>query len=290
ERYENIRRNDLISVSWDGNYVPHRVTDDEAAGVVDILVFIDISVILLGNLFGTITVRFTVQDVVENQAGDKYRFSKQYVLESELDPSFREPPEFELDGVPTDLLDWDTDSEGDLQVRCFTDRTLPAPNPRRYVIVTVKATLLDGTTETVVLPAAPDFNTYNVLVPLPNHHVANWVGGSFRISFVYYEASGAIRGQSGSLTVTVVGTPVEMPAPDYQPIDLGLIDPAVTGLVYIPHYEPYDPGWIETLCMEHISATGGNIVYTDPQLAGPPGGPRPITPDILAPFNGKGDT
>ncbi|MBO0497135.1 hypothetical protein J1G37_28940, partial [Pseudomonas sp. Marseille-Q1929] len=42
ERYENIRRNDLISVSWDGNYVPHRVTDDEAAGVVDILVFIDI--------------------------------------------------------------------------------------------------------------------------------------------------------------------------------------------------------------------------------------------------------
>ncbi|MBO0497128.1 YncE family protein, partial [Pseudomonas sp. Marseille-Q1929] len=42
--------------------------------------------------------------------------------------------------------------------------------------------------------------------------------------------------------------------------------------------------------MEHISATGGNIVYTDPQLAGPPGGPRPITPDILAPFNGKGDT
>lgn len=290
ERYENIRRNDLIRVSWDGIYEPHRVTDDEAAGIVDILIFIDVTVILLGNLFGTITVRFTVEDIVENQAGDKYRFSKQYLLDSELDPSFREPPEFERDGVPTDFLDWDADSDADLQIRCFTDRTLPAPNPRRYVIVTVKATLLDGTTETVELPAALDINNYNVLVPLPNDHVANWVGGSFRVSFVYYEASGAIRGQSGSHTVTVVGTPVDMPAPDYQPIDLGLIDPDVTGLVHILDYEPYDPGWIETLHMEHISTTGGNIVYTDPQLAGPPGGTRTITPDILAPFNGKGDT
>ena len=290
ERYENIRRNDLIRVSWDGIYVSHRVTDDEAAGVVDILVFIDITVILQGNLFGPITVRFTVEDVVENQAGDKYRFSKQYVLDSELDPSFREPPEFERDGVPTDFLDWDTDSDADLQIRCFTDRTLPAPNPRRYVIVTVKATLLDGTTETVVLPAAPDLNNYNVLVPLPNDHVANWVGGSFRISFVYYEGNGAIRGQSGSHTVTVVGTPVDMPAPDYQPIDLGLIDPDVTGLVHIPHYEPYDPGWIETLYLEHISATGGSTVHVDSQLAGPPGGTRVITPEILALFNGKGDT
>ena len=290
ERYENIRRNDLIRVSWDGIYVSHRVTDDEAAGVVDILVFIDITDILQGNLFGPITIRFTVEDVVENQAGDKYRFSKQYFLDSELDPSFLEPPEFELDGVPTDLLDLDTDSEKDQQTRCYTDRTLPAPNPRRYVIVTVKATLLDGTTETVVLPAVPDLNTRSVLVPLPNHHVANWVGGSFRISFVYYEGSGAIRGQSGSHAVTVVGTPVDMPAPDYQPIDLGLIDPDVTGLVHIPYYLPYDPGWIETLYLEHITATGGSIVHSDSQLAGPPGGTRVITPEILALFNGKGDT
>lgn len=92
ERYENIRRNDYISLSWDGIYVYHRVTEDEALGVTDILIFVDITVILAGNLLGQVIVRFTVEDVAQNPAGDKYRFSKSYVLESQLDPSLREPP------------------------------------------------------------------------------------------------------------------------------------------------------------------------------------------------------
>lgn len=290
ERYENIRRNDYISLSWDGIYVYHRVTEDEALGVTDILIFVDITVILAGNLLGQVIVRFTVEDVAQNPAGDKYRFSKSYVLESQLDPSLREPPSLERNGVETHSLDWDVDSDADLQVRCFTDRTLPTPNPRRYVVVIVKATLADGSTDTVTLAPEQDLNIFTVLVPLPNDLVAQWVGGSFSLSFLYYEGDGTLRGQSGSNTITVAGTSTNMPAPDYTPIDLGLVSPDVNGLIHIPHYELHDPGSLETLWLEHMTPDGGSIIYTDAQLAGNQGGTRTVTPDDLAPFNGKGDT
>ncbi|WLG54547.1 YncE family protein [Pseudomonas extremorientalis] len=288
--YENIRRNDLLSVSWHGQYVDHRVTEDEAAGLVDILVFIDVAVILAGNLLGAVIVRFTVQDVVENPAGDKYRFSKPYNLQSELDPSLRPPPVLERNGLETTALDWDLHNEDNLIVRCFTDRTTPKPNPPRYVIVTVKATLASGTIETVPLPAEQDGNIFTVEVPLSNDLVERWVGGSFTLSFVYYEGDGTIRGQSGSVNVTVDGTQVDMPAPRYTPINLGLVDPDVNGFIHIPRYSPYEPGWLETVVVEHISSTGGTVIYRDTQLAGPEEGIRTVTPDDLAPFNGKGDT
>ncbi|MFP3495323.1 hypothetical protein SB759_13945 [Pseudomonas sp. SIMBA_059] len=289
--YENIRRNDLIRLSWHGVYVLHRVTEDEAAGLVDILIFVDITVILAGNLLGPVIVIFTVQDVVENPAGDKYPFSKPYVLDSQLDPNLRTAPLFERNKVETDLVDWDIHSGDSFQLRCFTDRTIPAPSPRRYVVVTVKATLADGTTETVTLAPKEDLNTYNVEVPLPNELIENWVGALLSISFIYYEGNNTIRGQSGSTPVRVVGTKVDMPPPDYQPINQGLVDPDVTGLVGIPRYKPFNPGWIERLFFEHIpQGGGGSIIYEDSQIAGPEEGFRTITPANLAPFNGKGDT
>ncbi|QJI29175.1 hypothetical protein HKK55_10785 [Pseudomonas sp. ADAK18] len=286
--YEHMRKNDLIDLRWDGIEVHHRVTPDEVAAR-EVRVFVSETVILQGSLLGRTTIRFRVQDVVLNYSGgEKYQYSKPYFLESELDPSLRNAPIFLANWEETNHVDLDTHSESEFTVLVDLERETPTPSPRYRVTVTVFGTLADGSSKTFVLPFVEDRNLRGESVPIPVEIIEQMIGGSFRISYLWHTSTGAVLGQSGSITVTVVGTPVAMPAPTITPIELGLIDPDQDCFAHIPNnYEPYDSSWLETLVMEERISSGGGEYYEEPQLAGAPGGTRRITSSTLQRFKGK---
>ena len=95
--------------------------------------------------------------------------------------------------------------------------------------------------------------------------------------------------QSGSTSVSVVGTPVAMPAVTVAPIEVGLIEPDQDITVQIPFYEPHNPDWLETLVIEHIRPGGGGEDYVEEQLAGAQGGTRYVSKEHLKQFEGVGD-
>ncbi|QDG59943.1 hypothetical protein [Pseudomonas sp. NIBRBAC000502773] len=288
ERYEHIRQNDRIELSWDGVIVTHIVSPAEAAGSGPIRIFVSEAIILQGGLLGTLTLRFRVQDVVENFSGEKYQYSKSYFLVSELDPSLIEAPVFLVDDVDLKQVDIDTQGDAVFKVSCFTGRQLPAPNPPHQVFVTLYATLADGSTREFAVPFRNATNVYVTEVPVDGDIIKQIVGGSFRVSFVIKDADGDFVGQSGSITVTVIGTPVSMPGVTINPIELGLIDPDHDIDVTLPFYEPHNPDWLETLYIEHRVPGGGGETYVESQLAGPQGGSRHVSKADLQRFNGRG--
>jgi len=288
EPYEHIRQNDRIELSWDGIFVIHIVSPAEAAGSGPIRIFVSKDIILQGGQLGPLTLRFRVQDVVENMSGEKYAYSKRYILMSELDPSLLEAPIFMIDSVESTQVDVDTQSDAVFTLSCFTGRQIPAPNPPHKVIATLYATLADGSTPPFTLPAVNATNTYLTTVPVSNDVIKQIVGGSFRVSFVIEDAHGVFIGKSGSITVTVIGTPVSMPGVTINPIELGLIDPEDDITVTIPFYEPHSPDWLETLYIEHRIPGGGGTPYIDSQLAGTQGGSRYVSKEDLQQFNGLG--
>ncbi|NMZ03609.1 YncE family protein [Pseudomonas proteolytica] len=286
EPYPYIRKNDKIEFSWDGVIVIHIVSPEEAAGSGPIRIWVSKSVIDQGGLNGKLILRFRVQDVAENISGDKYQYSQHYLLQSELDPSLSPAPFFLIDGVESSQVDFDTDSEKTFSLQCYTDREVPAPNPPYQVVVTLYATLIDGSTRTFSLPPVNASNLFLTEVPVPREIIEQTVGGSFRASFQLLTAGGAFLKQSGSVTVTVVGTPVSMPGVTIVPIELGLIDPDSDIEITIPFYEPHDPDWLETLVIESHEPGGGSATYTDAQLAGPQGGSYRVTAQDLQQFRG----
>jgi hypothetical protein len=288
EPYEHIRQNDRIELSWDGIFVIHIVSPAEAAGSGPIRVFVSKDIILQGGQLGPLTLRFRVQDVVENMSGEKYAYSKRYILMSELDPSLLGSPIFLVDGEESSQIDFDTQSDSTFEVVVLTTRQFPTPNPRHQVFVSLFATFADGSTQVFPLPAATDNNLGFTTVFVGREIIEQLVGGSFRVSFLWQTASGESLGQSGSITVTVIGTPVSMPGVTINPIELGLIDPEDDITVTIPFYEPHDPDWLETLYIERRIPGGGGTPYIDSQLAGPQGGSRYVSKEDLRQFNGLG--
>lgn len=287
EPYPNMRKNDKIECSWDGAIVTHIVSPEEAAGLTPIRIWISKAIIDQGGLQGKLTLRFRVQDVAENFSGEKYQYSKPYFLQSELDPSLSPAPFFLIDDVESSQVDFDTQSEKKFALSCFTGRVIPAPNPPYQVFVTLYATLIDGSTKTFTLAPVNATNLFLTEVPVPREIIEQTVGGSFRASFQIHTSTGGFLEQSGSVTVTVVGTPVSMPGVSITPIELGLIDPNNDIDVHIPFYEPHDPDWLETLVIETREPGGGNEVYTESQLAGPQGGSYHIASQVLQRFKGK---
>lgn len=287
ESYPNMRKNDKIECSWDGVIVIHILSPEEAAGLTPIRIWISKAIIDQGGLQGKLTLRFRVQDVAENFSGEKYQYSKPYNLLSELDPSLTQAPIFLIDGVESSQVDFDTQSEKNFALSCYTGRVIPAPNPPHKVFVTLYATLIDGSTKTFTLAPVNATNLYLTEVPVPREVIEQTVGGSFRASFQLHTAGGDFLEQSGSVTITVVGTPVSMPGVTITPIELGLIDPDRDIDVHIPFYEPHNPDWLETLVIETRDAGGGNVTHSESQLAGPQGGSYRITSQVLQPFKGK---
>lgn len=292
EPYEHIRHNDEIQLLWNGRWVTHTVSPAEALGAGPVRVHVPKSVIEAGGELGMLTLRFRVQDVVENFSGERYQYSKPYFLNAELDPNLLLPPFFFVDGeelLTPWQIDFDTQSEAVFEVLALTVREVPVPNPRNQIVVTLLGTLADGTTKTFVSDPVIDSNFGFTYIPVPNAVIGELVGGSFRVSFAWQTAGGVEKQRSGSLTITVDGTPVMMPAVTVSPIELGLIPAGEALTVTLPPYEPHNPSWLETLYITHTPPGGGNaVVYKNEQLAGPQGGVRIISADEMAPLNGLG--
>ena len=289
--YEHIRKNDVIELSWDGIFVLHTVTSDEAGGAGPIRVFVDKSIIAQGGQRGTLTLRFRVRDVVENFSGEKYQYSKPYFLNAELDPSLLNAPIFLVDDqeLESRQIDFDTQSGSTFELVVLTDRQFPAPNPRYEITVSLLCTRDDGTSETILLGPVPDLNRGFTYIPIDNDIIAQLVGGSLRVSF-FWKTDAPLPRESGSLTITVVGTKVSMPAPSVSPIELGLIPAGEDITVTIPAYEPHSPGWLETLYITHVPPGGGSaIIFSREQLAGSQGGTYTVTAAELEQFNGRGE-
>ncbi|RFD33754.1 hypothetical protein CER19_02000 [Pseudomonas sp. GL93] len=291
EMYENPRKNDVIEMSWDGIFVLHTVTSDEAGGAGPIRVFVDKSIIAQGGQRGTLTLRFRVRDVVENFSGEKYQYSKPYFLNAELDPNLLDAPIFLVDDqeLESRQIDFDTQSGSTFELVVLTDRQFPAPNPRYEITVSLLCTRDDGTSETILLGPVPDLNRGFTYIPIDNDIIAQLVGGSLRVSF-FWQTDAPLPRESGSLTITVVGTKVSMSAPSVSPIELGLIPAGEDITVTIPAYEPHSPGWLETLYITHVPPGGGSaIIFSREQLAGSQGGTYTVTAAELEQFNGRGE-
>lgn len=287
EPYLNIRKNDVIEVSWDGVLIFHTVSPEEAAASMPIRILVSKSIIDKGGLKGELILRFRAHDVAENiSGGEKYQYSKPYKLVSELDPTLSPAPIFLIDGIPFSQVDFDTQSEKNFILRCFTGLVIPAPNPPYQLFITLYATLIDGSTKTFTLPPVNASNAYVTDVPVPREIIEQIVGGSFRASFQLYTAGGSLLEQSGSVTITVVGTPVSMPGVTIVPIELGLIDPDNDIDIHIPFYEPHDPNWLEFLNIVTREPGGGGLTYRVSRLAGAQGGSYHVAAQDLQPFKG----
>lgn len=291
ERYEHIRHNDVIDLSWDGIFVHHTVSPSEAAGPGPVRVFVPKAVIDAGGQAGELTIRFRVQDVVKNFSGEKYQYSKSYFLSAELDSSLLLAPRFLVDGELLDSkqIDFDTQSDAAFEVLINTGPVFPTPNPRRQITVMLVGTLEDGTSKTYPLGPVIDNNFGVTFVPVDNGIIKELIGGSFRISYTWHTQAGVELGRSGSLTITVVGTPSSMPVVDVSPIELGLIPTDTAIMVTIPPYTPHNASWLERLVIRHIpSGGGGGIFFKQEQLAGAQGGVRYVTAAEMAPFSEVG--
>eukprot|EP01132_Coremiostelium_polycephalum_P012606 gene12606-15405_t len=274
--YPNVRKNDTIEFYWDGIEIRHLVTAAEAGGIQPIRVFISQENILKGGLNGALTLRFRVFDVVQNYSGEKYQYSKPYGLIAELDPSLMSAPFFLVDDAESRQIDYDTQSNSLFEILLQTPRVTPAPLPPNQVTITLTATLADGTIEELVLDPVEVRNGREEIFPVDGDLIERVIGGSFRASFVWHTAAGGHLGQSGSVTVTVVGTPTSMPAVTVTPSELGLINPDDDAFISIPPYQPHAYDSLETLVIEQIVPGGGGIIYSDPQLAGDQGGTRRV--------------
>lgn len=287
--YLHMRRNDLIELQWDGIEVetPRVTQADVDAGKVRVHVSKD--VIEKGSLKGTINIRYRVTDFVENiSGGEKYQFSKPYKLHSELDPNLRSAPEFLINGTTALEIDFDKDHTSQFSVKAHPDVVPPPiPDPPHRVTVTLRATLADGTMKSFVLDSVEDQNIAETITPVPAEIIFETVGGSFSASYEWHDSAGKTLGQSASIMIVVVGTPVRMPALTIEPIELGLIDPDHDCVAHIPDYIPYAFDLWETLVIEEVVAGGGGAYYDQGELAGAPGGTRLISQAVLQRFRGR---
>ena len=286
--YQDMRKNDLIDLRWDGIKVQQRVTQPDVDAK-EVRVHIPASVILQGSLKGPVTIRYRVIDFVENiSGGEKFQFSKPYHLISELDPGLRGAPEFLVNGTPTLQVDFDKDYASQFSVKASPDKLpSPAPVPPHRVTVTLKATLADGSMKSFTLGDVEDQNTGETLTSVPAEIINEIVGGSFNASYLWHDSAGNALGQSASVMIEVVGTPARMPALRIEPIELGLIDPDHDCVAHIPEYVPYAFDLWETLVIEEIVAGGGGAYDEQGELAGAPGGTRLIPSAELQRFRGR---
>lgn len=218
--YENIRKNDTITVAYGASTIDHIVSPAEAAGTAPIRIFISPQVIKQGNQFGPVGVAFMVRDVVNNVSGETYAYSKPYILESELDVTLLRPPAFMLDGVVKSTVDLDQPSAQryEAQVTLPVDPLAPIPPNQIVLVVTVTQKTQSGTSSrTVRLPAVTDKNQGSEILTIPTDLIASMTDGTLRMFVEWQAADGTLLNRSGSTVVRVVGTAaLVLPAPAFE--------------------------------------------------------------------------
>ncbi|KRP58082.1 hypothetical protein [Pseudomonas trivialis] len=218
--YENIRKNDTITVAYGAFTIDHIVSPVEAAGTAPIRVFISPQVIQQGNQFGPIGIAFMVRDVVNNVSGETYAYSKPYILEGELDPTLLKPPVFSLDGTNTSTVNLDEKSQQRYEARVVLPTDPLGPTPPNQIVLILKATQKTQSgqsSKTVRLPAVIDTNMGVEIIAIPGDLIASITDGTLQISFEWQAADGTLLNHSGTTEVRVKGTAdLKLPAPAFE--------------------------------------------------------------------------
>ncbi|UXV17651.1 hypothetical protein N4P55_17350 [Pseudomonas fluorescens] len=283
-KYLYIRKNDTITVKYDGISVEHIVSPEEAAGPGPIRVFISPQVIAQGSQNGVIEVVFTVRDLVGNIPEGEWVHSKRYKLISELSAALPIPI-FLVDGEEFDELDLDLNSQSTLEVLVAPPRKSPKPNPPNQVTVVLTLFPDKGRSQTVRLNPVTDRNLGIETITLSYDLFTGLANGRFQVAFESYTSAGVLLGTSGSNSISVGGLPVSMPAVTVSPIEAGLIPLDTDITVTIPTYQPHGESLLETLVIE---TSDGRTHYTQLQPAGVQGGTRRVSKETLKDFEGQG--
>lgn len=284
-KYLYIRKNDIITVRYDGLAVEHVVSPEEAAGPGPIRVFISPEIIKQGNQNGPVEVAFTVKDVVGNVPEGEWLYCKAYKLVSELDSSLLEYPTFLVDEVESDQLDLNLNNRSKLEVEVYRPRRSPKPNPQNRIMLIFKLFPEKGRSKTVTLGPFPDTTKAYQRIPVSYDLFTELAKGRFQVTYELSTSAGVLLGKSGSYTVSVTGLPVSMPAVTVSPFEAGLIPSNTDIVVTLPTYQPHNEFLLETLVLE---ALDGSVSLTLPQPAGVQGGTRRVTKEALKAFEGLG--
>ena len=208
-KYENIRKNDNITVAYGATTIDHVVSPDEAARPGPIRVFISPTIIQAGNLHGPVGVAFMVRDVVNNTSGEKYAYSRPYILNSELDPNLLDPPIFTVNEVEASIVDLDLSSAAHFAALVTLPRKTPTPSPSNRVVlilVITQVTEYGESTRTLRLPAVTDRNLRGESIPIGNGVFSSLTDAKISLSFEWQTAAGVVLNRSGTSVVQVVGT------------------------------------------------------------------------------------
>lgn len=210
DKYDNIRKNDVITVAYGATTIDHIVSPEEAARPGPIRVFISPTIIQTGNLYGPVGVAFMVRDVVNNTSGEKYAYSRPYILNSELDPDLLDPPIFTVNGAEASIVDLDLSSAANFAVKVTLPRKTPTPIPSNRVVlimVITQVTKYGESTRTLRLPAVTDSNMRGESIPIDNGVFSSLMNATISLSFEWQAAGGeVVHKRSGSSVVQVVGT------------------------------------------------------------------------------------
>ncbi|WP_428553265.1 YncE family protein [Pseudomonas edaphica] len=285
-KYLYLRKNDIITVRYDGLAVEHVVSPEEADGPGPIRVFISWDIIKKGRQSGPVEVAFTVKDVVGNVPEGEWQYCKAYKLVSELDSKFLQYPIFLVDDVESDQLDLNLNNRSKLKVAVYPPRKSPKPSPQNQIMVVFELFPgKKGQSKTVTLGPFPDTNKSYEEIPVSYDLFTELAKERFQVKYESRTSAGVLLGESGSYTVSVTGLPVSMPAVTVSPFEAGLI-PSNTDIdVILPTYQPHNVFLLETLVLE---ALDGSVSLTLPQPAGIQGGKRRVTKEALKAFEGLG--
>ncbi|RMP65412.1 hypothetical protein ALQ18_01010 [Pseudomonas marginalis pv. marginalis] len=293
-KYPNIRKNDEISVIFDGKPITYSVSPAEADGPGPIRVPISESDIRSASQYGSVEVFFKVKDVVGNVSGGKYPYSKPITLRSELDETLLAGPSFTAkapgadEGEETKIADLDTQSAFEFALTAAVTRLRVAPKPAHKIIFFLDITPKEGASWVKEFPPIIDRNLGSERLPISFDFLNGLAGGMFRARFEWRNAAGALVNKSVTTMVRVVGTQILMPPVITAQIEEGLIVESADLSLQIPAYQPHDPNWPEALWIKPLQTIGGLEAYSETQFAGPQGGTRRVTVQNLQKLKGKG--
>lgn len=286
--YLYMRHNDNVICMIDGISFTYVVSPADVASKKPIEVLIPDDVWSKVTKRGPFKCKFTVEDVVGNRPGGKWTHSKFIELFSELDPSLLMFPLVLVNGEVVDQLDLDIHSTAKIEVVVELPFNRPTPNPLHKVTLIVETTDQSGVTKIVRLPPINDRNRRSETILISNALVTPLAGGGCRFWFELATAGGRLLGTSSSTLLNVVGTPTLMPPIELTPYEAGYIAANIDVNGKIPTYFPHDPKLLETVIFEQIAPDGGGARVPFLQLAGPQGGTRLFSKELLKVFENKG--
>ncbi|WP_232109221.1 Ig-like domain-containing protein [Pseudomonas poae] len=293
EKYPNCRKNDRFTIKWAGEEFYYTVSPEDVAHPGPIRVQVPAETIRKGIQDGKIGVGFTVQDVVGNQPGGNYTYSKPYKVRLQTNKDLYKPPALKVDAEPTTQVDFDTQHNSVFVLKTYVPSyNKPKPNPRHTITVVLSIKKDDDTWVEVRLKGVPDTNVEGEDINVPNDIIAKAAGGQERgeiLAWVeVHNASGTKLGSSGYAQIFVVGTATKMPAPLVSPLEGTLMPLDTDAAATIPSYQPHNRSWREDLVIRLGKEGGSSVIYTDSRLAGEQGGVRDVLKEDLKQFENKG--